>query len=65
MLFCGIGEAAGPAAAAALADKDRQLLGPASQVELLRQRLAKLAAEQPSGMAQTVRVWLNEQKEQQ
>ena len=56
---------AGPASAAALADKDRQLLGPASQVELLRQRLAKLAAEQPSGMAQTVRVWLNEQKEQQ
>lgn len=39
------------------------LLGPSSQVELLRQRLGRLAAEQPQGMAQTVRVWLNEPKE--
>jgi flagellar M-ring protein FliF len=58
--------AAGGAApgAAAKAEVETQLLGPASQVEMLRQRLAKLAAEQPTGMAQTVRVWLHEPKEQ-
>lgn len=53
------------AAVAATAEVDQKLLGPASQVELLRQRLAKLAAEQPAGMAQTVRVWLNEPKREQ
>lgn len=35
---------------------------PSSAVELMRQRLSQLASEQPEGMAQTVRVWLNEPK---
>ncbi len=51
------------AGGAAVAEVDQRMLGPASQVEMLRQRLAKLAAEQPGGMAQTVRVWLHEPKE--
>ncbi|MDQ7006559.1 MAG: flagellar basal-body MS-ring/collar protein FliF [Acidobacteriota bacterium] len=38
-------------------------LGPPSQLEVLRQRLAALAAEQPEGMAQTMRVWLHETEE--
>lgn len=46
------------------AELERQLqLGPPSRLELMRQRLAKLAAEQPEGMAQTMRVWLNEETE--
>lgn len=48
----------------ASADLDQQLqLGPPSHLELLRQRLTTLAAEQPEGMAQTMRVWLHEPKE--
>ncbi len=54
----------GSAAAVATAEIDTRMLGPASQVELLRQRLARAAAEQPAGMAQTLRVWLNEPKDQ-
>ncbi len=37
-------------------------LGPPSRLERMRQQLAKLALEEPEGMAQTVRVWLNETK---
>ncbi|UCF68772.1 MAG: flagellar M-ring protein FliF [Acidobacteriota bacterium] len=39
-------------------------LGPPSRVEQLRQRLAKLANEEPQGMAQSMRVWLHEDKGQ-
>ncbi|MBP7149143.1 MAG: flagellar M-ring protein FliF [Acidobacteria bacterium] len=38
-------------------------LGSASSLEKMRQRLAALATDQPEGMAQTVRLWLNEPKE--
>jgi flagellar M-ring protein FliF len=37
-------------------------LGRPSPVELMRQRLASLAAEQPEGMAQTLRIWLHESR---
>ncbi len=48
----------------ASAELERQLqIGPPSRLELMRQRLAKLAAEEPEGMAQTMRVWLNEEAE--
>ncbi len=54
------------ARAAATAEIEGQkLLAPASQVELLRSRLAQLANEEPGGMAQTLRVWLHEPKETQ
>jgi flagellar M-ring protein FliF len=43
-----------PAAPAALP------LGKPSPVELMRQRLALVAAEQPEGMAQTLRIWLHQ-----
>ena len=40
--------------------ESRLQIGPPSQAELLRQSLAKAAVERPEGVAQTVRVWLNE-----
>lgn len=52
-------------AAATAAVENPKLIGSASHVEMLRQRLAQLASEEPSGMAQTLRVWLHEPKESQ
>ncbi len=50
-------------AAAATAEVEAMpQLGPPSRLERMRQQLAKLALEEPEGMAQTVRVWLNETK---
>ncbi len=38
-------------------------LGPPSRLEMLRQRLSVLATEQPTGMAQTLRIWLHEDED--
>jgi flagellar M-ring protein FliF len=38
-------------------------LGQPSQLELMRQKIASIAAEHPEGMAQTMRAWLQEGKE--
>jgi flagellar M-ring protein FliF len=38
-------------------------LGQPSQLELIRQKIASIAAEHPEGMAQTMRAWLHEGKE--
>jgi len=46
------------------AEVDQPLqLGQPSQLELMRQRIASIAAEHPEGMAQTMRSWLQEGKE--
>ncbi len=42
--------------------EDQRRLGAPSRVETLRQRLSALATEEPVGVAQTLRVWLNEEK---
>lgn len=54
-----------PSASAATAEARLEAplqLGPPSRLELTRQRLTQLAAEEPEGMAQTVRVWLHERE---
>jgi len=50
--------------ATGIAKLEQQLqLGPPSRLELLRQRLSALATEQPTGMAQTLRIWLHEDED--
>jgi len=39
-------------------------LGKPSAVELMRQRLSSVATEQPEGMAQTLRIWLHESRDE-
>jgi flagellar M-ring protein FliF len=51
-----------PAGAGAPAGPAALQLGKPSAVELMRQRLASIAAEQPEGMAQTLRIWLHESR---
>jgi flagellar M-ring protein FliF len=53
-----------PALAAGSAGRGALPLGQPSPVELMRQRLAAVAAEQPEGVAQTLRVWLHERREE-
>ena len=49
-----------PAASGTAAAPAALQLGNPSPVELMRQRLASVATEQPEGMAQTLRIWLHE-----